>query len=144
MAMTITTSTVYWCIASKWNVPLFFLWNEQKVFVGGFITFQLVLTLAVLQWQKGLPDISGTIIQEVAPLAPMEPAVHTLSDELILQISCNIFLAFEWILMMRSGQIYNIIRQLSYRFMCLNHDLIWLQNKIDAQKHFHKNTITSS
>ena len=30
--------------------------------------------------------------------AMMEPGVHTMSDGLILQISCNIFLAFKWIL----------------------------------------------
>ena len=36
------TSTVYWCIASKFKVPLFFLWNEQHVFVCWFITFQSV------------------------------------------------------------------------------------------------------
>ena len=36
--------------------------------------------------------------------AMMEPGVHTISYELILQISCNIFLAFKWILMMTSGQ----------------------------------------
>ena len=29
-----------------------FLWNEQNVFVGGFISFQSALTLAVLQGQK--------------------------------------------------------------------------------------------
>ena len=29
-----------------------FLWNEQNVFVGGFISFQSAVTLVVLQWQK--------------------------------------------------------------------------------------------
>ena len=33
----------------KIKCPAKFLWNEQNVFVGGFITFQLVLTLVVLQ-----------------------------------------------------------------------------------------------
>ena len=36
--------------------------------------------------------------------AMMEPGVHTMSDELILKISCNIFLTFKLILMMTSGQ----------------------------------------
>ena len=36
--------------------------------------------------------------------AMMEPGVYTMSDELIPQISCNIFLPFKWILMMTSGQ----------------------------------------
>ena len=47
---------------------------------------------------KKLPDIGGTTIQDVGHLAvmraTMEPGVHTMSDELILQISCNIFLGF--------------------------------------------------
>ena len=76
--------------------------------------------------------------------AMMEPGVHAMSDELILQISCNIFLAFKWVLMMTLGQIYHIIRQLSYRFMC--EIMTWSDDKtkIDTQKHFHKSTITSS
>ena len=48
---------------------------------------------------KSLPDIGGTTIQDVGHLAVMragiEPGVHTMSDEFILQISCNIFLAFK-------------------------------------------------
>ena len=48
---------------------------------------------------KSLQDIGGTTIQDVGSLAAMglamKPGVHTMSDELILQISCNIFLAFE-------------------------------------------------
>ena len=84
---------------------IFLLWNEQNVFVGGFISFQSALTLAVLQWQKSLPDIGGTTIQDVAPLAPMEPGVNTMNNELIPQIPCNIILAFKWILMMRSQYI---------------------------------------
>ena len=96
------TCTIYWCIASKLS-PAKFLWNEQNVFVGGFISFQSALTLVVLRWQKSLPDIGGITIEDVSPLAPMEPDVHKMSNELILQISCNIFLALKWILMMRSG-----------------------------------------
>ena len=52
---------------------------------------------------KSLADIGGTTIQNVGPLSPMEPVVHTMSNELIPQIPCNIFLAFKWILMMKSG-----------------------------------------
>ena len=62
--------------------------------------FSISLTLAVLQRQKCLLDIGGTTIQDVGCLAAMglsmEPGVHTMSDELILQISCNMFLAFEY------------------------------------------------
>ena len=50
--------------------PTIFLWNEQNVFMGGFITFQ-----SVLLWRyynaKNLLDIGGTTIQDVAPLAAM-------------------------------------------------------------------------
>ena len=41
---TYLTSTVYWCIASKLKVPLFFFFMEWiKRFVGGFVIFQSVL-----------------------------------------------------------------------------------------------------
>ena len=73
--------------------------------------------------------------------AMMEPGVHTMSDELMPQISCNIFLAYKWILMMTSGHNYTTAK-LSVHVW--NHDLIWWQNKIDTQKHFHKTAITSS
>ena len=63
----------------KIESPAKLLWNEQNVFVGGFTSFQSALTLAVLQWQKSLPDIGGTTIQDVAPLAPMQPGVHIMS-----------------------------------------------------------------
>ena len=47
--------------------------------------------------------MGGTTIQDVGHLAvmraAMEPGVHTMSDEFILKISCNIFLAFKLILM---------------------------------------------
>ena len=74
----------------------------------------------------------------------MEPGVHTMSDELIPQISCNIFLAFKWILMMTSGQNISHYTTAKLSVHVWNHDLIWWQNKIDTQKHFHKTTITSS
>ena len=76
--------------------------------------------------------------------AMMEPGVHTMSDELILQISCNMFLAFKWILMMTSGQNISHYTTAKLSVHEWNHDLIWWQNKIDTQKHFHRATITSS
>ena len=84
---------------------------------------------------KSLPDIGGTTIQYV---------VHTMSDELILQISCNIFLAFKWILMMTSDQNISHYSTAQLSVHVWNHDLIWWQNKTDTQKHFRKTTITSS
>ena len=144
------TSTVYWCIASKLKVPLFFFMEWIKRFYEWIYHFSISLTLAVLQRQKTLPDIGGTTIQDVGHLAVMRaamgPGVHTMSDELILQISCNIFLAFKWILMMTSGQNISHYTTAKLSVHVWNHDLIWWQNKIDTQKHkhFHKITITSS
>ena len=63
----------------KIKSPAKLLWNEQNIFAGGFISFQSALTLAVLQWQKSLPDIGSTTIQDVGPLAPMEPGVPIMS-----------------------------------------------------------------
>ena len=63
----------------KIKSPTKFLWNEQNVFVGGFISFQSALTLGYYNDKKNLPDISGTTIQDVGPLTPMEPGVHTMS-----------------------------------------------------------------
>ena len=76
--------------------------------------------------------------------AAMEPGVHTMSDELIHQISCNTFLAFKWILMMTSGQNISHYTTVKLSIYVWNHDLIWWQNKIDTRKHFRKTTITSS
>ena len=71
----------------------------NKTFLWVDLSFSISLTLVLLQRQKSLPDIGGTTIQDVGHLAvmqaAMEPGVHTMSDELILQISCKIFVAFK-------------------------------------------------
>ena len=61
------------------------------------------------------------------PLAAMDPGVHTMSDELILQIqiSCNIFLAFKWILIMRSGQNISHYTTAKLSVHVWKHGLIW-------------------
>ena len=139
------TSTVYWCIASKLKVPLFFVMEWIKRFCGWVYNFSISLTLVVLQRQKSLPDIGGTTIQDVGcHLAVMRAGVHIMSDELILKILCNIFQAFKWILMMTSGQNISHYTTAKLSLHVWNHDLIWWQNKIDTQKHFRKITITSS
>ena len=101
-------STVYWCTASKLKVPLFFFIEWTTRFCVLIDHFSISLTLVVLQRHKNLPNIGGTTIQDDGCLAAMrlamESGVHTLNDELILKISCNIFLAFKWISMMRWGQ----------------------------------------
>ena len=65
-------------------------------------------------------------------------SLASMSDELILQISCNIFLAFKWILMMTSGQNISHYTTAKLSVRVWNHELIWWQNKINTQKHFHK------
>ena len=102
--------------------------------------FSISLTLAVLQRQKSLPDIGGTTLQDVGCLTAMglamKPGVHTMSDKLILQISCNIFLAFKWILMMRWGQNISHYTTAKPSVHVWNHDLIWWQNKIETHFFF--------
>ena len=68
--------------------------------------------------------------------SPLRPGFHTMSDELILQISSNIFLAFKWILMMRWDQNISHYTTAKPSVHVWNHDLIWWQNKIDTQKTF--------
>ena len=131
----------------KIKSPANFFMEWIKRFCGRIYHFPISLTLVVLR-QKSLPDIDGTTIQDVGQLAVMraaiEPGVHTMSNELILQISFNIFLAFKWILMMTSGQNISHYTTAKLSVHVWNHDLIWWQNKIDTQKHFRKTTITSS
>ena len=123
----------------KIKSPANFLWNEQHVFLCWFITFQSVLLWRYYNDKKAL-DIGGTTIQDVGCLAAMglamEPGVHTMSDELILQILCNIFLAFKWIIMMRWGQNKSHYTTTKPSVHVWNHDLIWWQNKIDTLKTF--------
>ena len=141
------TSTVYWCIASKLNVPLFFLWNEQNIFVCWFINVQSVLFWRYYNdkeptgyWRYHsrcqLSGYHGT----------RRGAWHHTpwAMSLYFKFWCNIFLAFKWILMMRSGQNISHYTTAKPSVPVWNHDLIWWQNKIDTEKHFHKTTITSS
>ena len=118
-----------------------FLWNEQHIFVCWFITIQSVLLWRYYNNKKAYRILVVLrTIQDVGCLAAMglamEPGVHTMSDELILQISCNIFLAFKWILMMRWGQNISHYMTAKPSVHVWNPDLIWWQNKIVTQKTF--------
>ena len=139
------TSTVYWCIASKLKVPLFF-YGMNKTFLWVDLSF-FNQSYSGITTTKSLPDIGGTfqdVGQHLAVMrAAMEPGVHTMSDELILQISRNIFLAFKLILMMTSGKNILLYTTAKLSVPVWNHDLIWWRNKIDTQNHFRKTTITS-
>ena len=126
--------------------PAKFFMELIKRFWGWFIIFQSVL----LRWYYNNTGYwryyyhSRCLRPPRVMQAPMEPGVHTMSDELILQIPCNIFLAFKWISMMTSGQNISHYTTAKLSVHVWNHDLIWWQNKIDTQKHFRKTTITSS
>ena len=120
----------------------FMQWTKR--FVVWFISFQSVLFWWYYNDKKSLPDIGDTTIQDVGLLAAMEPGVHTMSHELILQFRAIFFLDFKWILMMRSDQNISHCTTAKLSVHVWNHNLIWWQNKIDTQKHFHKTTITSS
>ena len=113
--------------------------------MGGFIIIQSVLLWRYYNDKKAYRILAIlATIQDVSPLAHMQPGVHTMSDELILHISCNIFLAFKWILMMTSGQNVSHYTTTKLSVHVWNHDLIWWHTKIDTQKHLHKTTITGS
>ena len=74
--------------------------------------------LAVLPFKMSAPSLPWSLASK--PWA---------TSFVILQISCNIFLVFKWLLIMRS---YHTTAKLSVHVW--NHDLIWWQNKIDTQK----------
>ena len=95
----------------------------NKTFLGVDLSFfNQSYSGGITTTKKSLPDIGGTTIQDTGLVrtalaraasraagdgnqstllpprvmrAAMEPGVHTKSDELILQISCKIFLAFK-------------------------------------------------
>ena len=115
-----------------------FLWVDLSFFNQSYSGGITTTKMPTGYWRYYLP------FKMSAPLAHMQPGVHTTSDELILQISCSIFLVFKWISMMTSGQNISHYTTAKLSVHVWNHDLIWWQNKIDTQKHFHKTTITSS
>ena len=124
--------------------PLFFM-EWIKRFCGCIYHFSISVTLVVLQRQKSLPDIDGTTKMSATSLWCGLPwSLASTPWAMILQISCNIFLAFKWILMMTWGQHTSHYTTAKLSFHVWNNDLIWWQSKIDAQKHFRKTTITSS
>ena len=113
----------------KIKSPANFFMKWIKRFSGWICHFSISLTLAV-QRQKSLSDIGGTTIFNMSATLL---GVHTMSDELILQISCSIFLAFKLILMMTSGQNISHYTTAKLSVHVWNHRLIWWQNKIETQ-----------
>ena len=49
----------------KIKSPANVFYGMNKTFLWGIYNFSISLTLVVLQWQKSLPDIGGTTIQDV-------------------------------------------------------------------------------
>ena len=137
------TNTVYWCIASKLKVTLIFLWNEQHVFVCCFITISLTR-----YYNDKKPTGYWLYYHSRCRLPGCHGACHWAwrphHDRWAYASNFgNIFLAFKWILMMRSGHSISHYTTAKLSVHVWNNDLIW-QNKIDRQKHFHKNKIASS
>ena len=124
VASQVTTSTVYWCIASKLKVLLIF-YGVNKTFLRVDLSLFNQSYSGGITTTKSLPDIGGTTIQDVGPLAAMVPGIHNMSYELILQNSCNIFLSFKWILVMKSGQNISHYTAAKLSVHVWNHDLIW-------------------
>ena len=116
-----------------WGVDLSFF---NQSYSGGITTTKK--RIGYWRYYRNIQDV-GHI--ESVMRAAMEPGVHTMSDE---QISCNIFLAFKWILMMTSGQNISHYTAAKLSVHVWNYDLTRWQNKIDTQKYFRKTTITSS
>ena len=123
----------------KIKSPSQFLWNEQN-----FLWVDLSIFTQLLLWHycndKKPTGYWRHYHARCRPLAHMEPGVHTMSNELILQISCNIFVAFKWILMMRSSHNISNYTTAKLSVHVWNNDLIW-QNKIGTQKDILKNRI---
>ena len=114
------TSTVYWCIASKLKVPLIFFMEWIKRFCGWIYHFSISLTLVVLQRQKAyrilavLPfKMSATSLSCGLPWSlASTPWVMSLKFRAIYFWLLN---EYQW---WHQANIYHIMRQLSYWFMC--------------------------
>ena len=103
-----------------------FLWIEQNVFVGGFISFQSALTLAVLTVTKKAYRILAALSFKMSP--PSLP--WTLASTPWAYRPCNIFMAFKRISMMRSGHIIShCTATVKLSVHVWDHDLIWCQKQ---------------
>ena len=104
--------------------------------MGGFITFESILLWRYYSDKKPT-GYWRYYHSRCRPLAAMGPDVHAMRDELILQISCHIFLAFKWIWMMRSGQ--NISHYTTAKLSVHCEIMTWSDDKT---KLIHKNIST--
>ena len=116
---------------------IIFFWMN-KTFWGCIYHFSISLTLVVLQWQKSLPDIGGTTIQEVGHLEscglPWSLASTPWAMSLYFKFRAIYFWHLNEYKWWHQAKIYHIIRQLSYRFMC--EIMTWSDDK---SKLIHKN-----
>ena len=125
----------------KIKSPANFLWNEQNVFVGGFITFQ-----SVLLWRY-YNDKKAYRILAVLPFKMSDTSLSRglpwslVSTPWAMSLYFKFRAIYFWLLNEYSwwdqAKIYHIIRQLSYRFMC--EIITWSDDKTNL---IHKNIST--
>ena len=114
--------------------PDIFLWNEQNFLVGGLISFQTVLTLVVLQWQKAYRILAALPFKMSPHWLPWSLASTPWAVSLCLQFRLIYFLLLNEYWWWDQATMYHIIRQLSYQFMW--EIMTWSDDKI---KLIHKN-----
>ena len=98
---------------------------------------------------KFVPKVRINIIPSLVQImAWRRPGDKPLSEPMVVRLPTHICVIrpqwVKWILMMTSGQNISHYATAKLSVHVWNHDLIWWQNRIDTQKHFHKTTITSS
>ena len=118
-------------------------YGMNKRFCGWIYHFSIICTLAELQRQKDYRILAVLSIKMSAPLLPWGLASTPWAMSLYFKFRAIYFWLLN-VLMMRSGQKISHYTTAKLSVHMSNHDLIWWQNKIDTQKHFHKTTITSS
>ena len=128
----------------KIKSPAEFFMEWIKCFCGWIYHFSISLTLVVLQGQKAYRILATTIRchgrRHVAWRPHHERWAYTSNF-------VQYIWAFKRMLMMTAGQNISHYTTAKLSVHVWNHDLIWWQNKIATQKHFHKTnffTITSS
>ena len=125
------TSTVYWCIASKLIVPLFFMeWKTR--FCVLIYHFSISLTLAVLQRQKPYRILAVLLpFKMSAAWLPWDSQWSLASTRWAMSLYIKFRAIYFWLLneywWWDEAKIYHIIRQLSHRFMC--EIMIWSGDK---------------
>ena len=140
----------YWFVTCLFHIPIGWYWhmmmtisrpvvlrimmvavvgdyNESSVCLFVFYYIFSLVDFVIWLWWLSEVQFSKCMVAADDDAGNLQPV--------FFEISCNIFLAFKLILMMRSD---HIIRQLSYRFMC--EIMTWSDDKT---KLIHKNISTT-